>query len=76
MFSYNPLLKDGEQYKTTAVCMDKHHFAHCNYCSQSWYILTIQKKLCSPQYYSGQMELNCSFCASLEYYRPHIIVVR
>lgn len=54
MFTYNSLLEDREQYKNMAVCMDKHHFAHCNYYSQSWYILsssifTIQKKLCSPQ---------------------------
>lgn len=50
MLLYNSLLEDGEQYKNMAVCMDKHNFAHFNYCNQSCYILssrihTIQKKL-------------------------------
>lgn len=54
MFLYNSLLVDGEQYRNMAVCTDKHNFAYCNYCSQSWYILssrtvTTQKKLCFLQ---------------------------
>ena len=53
MFTYNSVLEDREQYENMAVCMDKHHCAHCNYCGPSWYILnsrifTIRKKLCSP----------------------------
>lgn len=54
MFCYNSLLEDGEQYRNMAVCMDKHNFAYCNYCSQSCYILssrivTTHKKLCFLQ---------------------------
>lgn len=54
MFTYNSLLENRDNIENMAVCMDKPHFAHCNYCSQSWYILssrifTIQKKLGSPQ---------------------------
>lgn len=83
MFLHNSLLEDGEQYRSMAVCMDKHNFTHSNYCSQSCYILssrivTTQKKLLLsfPRLCSEQMDSNGSFCASLEYYRPHINIVR
>lgn len=50
---YSSLWENGEQYRNMAVGMDKHNFAHFNYCNQYWDILssrifTMQKRLCFP----------------------------